>query len=72
MNQLLDIFIASYFIPIEEGAVPALRFAHRLMQLPTGIVGAALSTAILPALTAGIRDGRKGECRTHPDDPEPG
>ena len=61
LNQLLDIFIASYFIPIEEGAVPALRFAHRLMQLPTGIVGTALSTAILPALTAGIREGRKGE-----------
>ena len=52
LNQLLDIAIAGYFIPEEAGAVPGLRFAHRLIQLPTGIIGVALSTSILPALTA--------------------
>ena len=51
INQIIDIIIASYFIPLELGAVPALRFAHRLVQLPTGIVGVALSTAILPILS---------------------
>lgn len=55
LNQLLDIAIASYWIPEEQGAVPGLRFAHRLIQLPTGIIGTALSTAILPALAAHIR-----------------
>ncbi len=49
INQLFDIAIASYMIPGEE-AIPALRFAQRLIQLPTGVIGVALSTAILPAL----------------------
>ena len=57
LNQLMDIAIASYFIPEEYGAVPGLRFAHRLVQLPTGIIGVALSVAILPALAAHIREG---------------
>lgn len=56
-NQLMDIALASYFIPDEVGAVPALRYAHRLIQLPTGIIGVALSTAILPSLVAQIRAG---------------
>lgn len=55
-NQLLDIAIASYFIPEDVGAIPALRYAHRLIQLPTGIIGVAISTAILPALVRSIRD----------------
>lgn len=54
LNQLLDIFLASYFIRI-EGAIPALRFAHRLIQLPTGIIGVAISTTILPVLASHIR-----------------
>ncbi len=60
LNQLMDIAIASYMIPAEAGAVPALRYAHRLIQLPTGIIGVALSTAILPTLVHSIRSD-KGE-----------
>ena len=56
LNQLMDIAIAGWFIGPEHGAVPGLRFAHRLIQLPTGIVGTALSTAILPALSAALRN----------------
>ena len=56
LNQLMDIAIAGWFIAPEHGAIPGLRFAHRLIQLPTGIVGTALSTAILPALAAALRD----------------
>lgn len=60
LNQLLDIALASYLIQ-DQSAVPALRYAHRLIQLPTGIIGVALSTAILPALVASLRtgDGKK-------------
>lgn len=58
INQLTDIAIASYFIPEEVGAIPALRYAHRLIQLPTGIIGVALSTAILPALVEAMRQNR--------------
>lgn len=56
LNQLTDIVLASYFIPDEQNAIPALRFAQRLIQLPTGVIGVALSTAILPALARGLRD----------------
>ena len=52
VNQIADIIIASYFIPISVGAIPALRFAQRLIQLPTGIIGVALSTSILPILSS--------------------
>ena len=62
INQMLDVMIASYFIPLELGAVPALRFANRLIQLPTGIIGVALSTAILPILAHCLsKGGKSGE-----------
>lgn len=54
LNQLIDVFLASYFIKI-DGAIPALRFAHRLIQLPTGIIGVAISTTILPILAGFLR-----------------
>ena len=54
INQLMDIVLASYLID-DTGAIPGLRFAHRLIQLPTGIIGVALSTAILPTLVAAMK-----------------
>jgi putative peptidoglycan lipid II flippase len=48
LNTLVDRIIASL---CEEGAVSALYFADRLMELPLGVFGIALSTAILPALS---------------------
>ncbi len=60
LNQLIDIFLASYFVKI-EGAIPALRFSHRLIQLPTGIIGVALSTTILPVLTSYIRKNESSQ-----------
>ncbi|MBW7858916.1 MAG: murein biosynthesis integral membrane protein MurJ [Leptonema sp. (in: Bacteria)] len=63
LNQLMDIALASYFIE-NTGAIPALRFAHRLIQLPTGIIGVALSTTILPALSALIRSGKNDQSAT--------
>lgn len=57
LNQLIDILLASHLVSV-EGAIPGLRFAHRLIQLPTGIIGVALSTAILPALVRSIRNER--------------
>ncbi len=60
LNQLIDIFLASYFVKI-EGAIPAMRFAHRLIQLPTGIIGVAISTTILPIISSYIRRGESQE-----------
>ncbi|MEN3187848.1 MAG: murein biosynthesis integral membrane protein MurJ [Atribacterota bacterium] len=48
LNTLVDRVIASL---CEEGAVSALYFADRLMELPLGVFGIALSTAILPSLS---------------------
>ena len=57
INQLVDVAIASYFTPPEMGGVPALRFAQRLVILPTGVIGVALSTAILPILARCLEKG---------------
>ena len=65
INQMMDIALASYFIADDAGAIPALRYAHRLIQLPTGIIGVALSTTILPALVASLR---KGEEHKNPEE----
>ncbi len=65
-NQLFDVAIASNLIDEQMRAVPALRFAHRMIQLPTGIIGVALSTVILPTLVSRIKSdgsdsGENGE-----------
>ena len=43
---------------IGEGAASSLYFAFRLMQLPVGIVGVAVSTVLLPTLSDHLREGR--------------
>ena len=48
VNTLVDRVIAS---TCQEGAVSALYYADRLLELPMGIFGIALSTAILPSLS---------------------
>jgi putative peptidoglycan lipid II flippase len=48
INTLVDRIIAS---TCQEGAVSALYYADRLLELPLGIFGIALSTAILPSLS---------------------
>jgi len=60
LNQLIDVFLASYFVNV-EGAIPALRFAHRLIQLPTGLIGVAISTTILPIIASYIRNNESYE-----------
>ncbi len=50
INHILDVLIVSYFVAPEKEAIPALRFANRLVNLPTGVIGVAISVSILPAL----------------------
>lgn len=57
LNQIMDVAIASYWIE-DKGAITGIRFAQRLIQLPTGVIGVALSTAILPVLALAIREGK--------------
>jgi putative peptidoglycan lipid II flippase len=48
LSQLVDTFFATR---LEEGAMSFLNYADRLNQLPLGVIGIALGTAILPALS---------------------
>ncbi len=55
-NTFLDILIAKVFVP--DGQGPAvLGYAHILYQLPLGVFGIALATAIFPLLAARAAEG---------------
>lgn len=51
IGQLIDIYLAVYLEQRVPGAVSALTYSHRLIQLPIGIFGVALATAALPQLS---------------------
>lgn len=61
VNLFADIIIASL---LEEGAISYLYYADRLNQLPLGIVGIAVGTALLPMLSQALSAG-KGEEAQH-------
>jgi putative peptidoglycan lipid II flippase len=52
LNLAIDIIIAS-FLP--AGAVSYLYYADRVGQLPLGVIGAAVGTAVLPLLSRQVR-----------------
>jgi putative peptidoglycan lipid II flippase len=54
VNVVLNTVIAS---GVAQGAVSYLYYAERLNQLPLGIVGIAIGTALLPALSRQLRAG---------------
>ena len=54
VNLLVDTMIASM---VAEGAVSYLYYADRVNQLPLGVVGIAVGTALLPILSRQIRAG---------------
>jgi len=54
INVVLNTVIAS---GVAQGAVSYLYYAERLNQLPLGIIGIAIGTALLPALTRQLRAG---------------
>ncbi len=58
VNMLIDIFLASL---LPEGSVSFLYYADRLNQLPIGVVGVAVGTALLPMLSRQVAAGDMGE-----------
>jgi putative peptidoglycan lipid II flippase len=55
----LNLLVGSWFAThLPTGTVSYLFYADRLVQLPLGIVGVALGTALLPALSLAARNGR--------------
>lgn len=61
IGLLVDIFLANYIQNANPGlgAVVSLDYSQRLVQLPTGIIGVALATTILPSLLRDLRAGEK-------------
>ena len=53
VNLFIDLIIASQF----ENGVSYLYYADRISQLPLGVIGIAVSTALLPTLSRQIREG---------------
>ncbi len=51
INSMVDMMIASLF----EDAVSFLYYAERVYELPLGVIGIAVATALLPALSQHIR-----------------
>ncbi|MBF0374898.1 MAG: murein biosynthesis integral membrane protein MurJ [Alphaproteobacteria bacterium] len=58
VNLLVDTMIASLIGP---GTVAVLFYADRIAQLPLGIVGVAIGTALLPLLSRQLRAGGMAE-----------
>ncbi|MEW9856010.1 murein biosynthesis integral membrane protein MurJ [Novosphingobium sp. M1R2S20] len=54
ISQFVDTFFAT---SLEQGSLTLLKYADRLNQMPLGIVGIALGTAILPMLARQIQSG---------------
>ena len=62
VNLFADIIIAS-LLPV--GGVSALYYADRLFQLPLGVVGIAVGTALLPLMTKAVTQKREPEARDY-------
>ncbi|MBF0325354.1 MAG: murein biosynthesis integral membrane protein MurJ [Alphaproteobacteria bacterium] len=55
VNLLVNTIIAS---GVANGAVSYLNYADRINQLPLGVIGVAIGTALLPLLSRQIKEGR--------------
>lgn len=60
INLFADLIIASM---VGDGAISYLYYADRLNQLPIGLIGAAVSTALLPMLSRAMASGDVVEAR---------
>src|SRR5271165_1518193 len=54
LNLAVDVIIASLLPP---GTVSVLYYADRVQQLPLGVIGTAVGTALLPMLSRQVRSG---------------
>jgi putative peptidoglycan lipid II flippase len=61
LNLLIDLILAS-LLPV--GAISWLYYADRVAQLPLGVVGIALGTALLPKLSKAEAAGQFAQVRT--------
>lgn len=55
INLLIDVLLATRFLP--EGSISYLYYGDRLVQLPIGVIGVAVGTALLPTLSRTLGKG---------------
>lgn len=55
INLLIDILLATRYLP--EGSISYLYYGDRLVQLPIGVIGVAVGTALLPQLARILAKG---------------
>jgi putative peptidoglycan lipid II flippase len=58
LNQVVDVVIASM---LPAGTVSLLYYADRMQQLPLGVIGTAVGTALLPLLSRQVRGAEAHE-----------
>ena len=62
INLFFDTFFVSF---VGAGAISWLNYANHLFQLPIGIIGVAIGTALLPILSKHVKAGELDEANTH-------
>ncbi len=58
INLVIDVYFAS---KLQEGAVSYLYYADRIAQLPLGVIGVAVGTALLPLMSRQLRAGETND-----------
>ena len=64
INMVVDTILVSL---VSSGAVSWLYYANRLQQLPLGVIGAAISVALLPLLSKKLKANEIDEAKTTQD-----
>lgn len=62
INLFLDTFFVSF---VGAGAISWLNYAHHVFQLPIGIIGVAIGTALLPVLSKHVKTGEIQQANAH-------
>jgi len=55
----INLLVGTVIATLREGAVSYLYYADRVYQLPLGVVGIAIGTALLPTLSRALRAGER-------------
>ena len=61
----LNLLVGTIVATLEGGAVSYLYYADRVSQLPLGVVGVAVGTALLPMLSRALRSGEEARAMDH-------
>jgi len=62
INLFLDTFFVSF---VGAGAISWLNYAHHVFQLPIGVIGVAIGTALLPVLSKHVKLGEIQQANMH-------